>query len=238
MNTSTDGPVTHDGAIVRLDLPHPVPVVLWLVQDLDRWDAAEVAGQACSAQEQERAQRFRLPVHRARYLAARSALRRVLGARLGLRPSQVALSEGRHGKPGLAQGAPPWFNLSHHEALCVIATCEAADVGVDVESANGRPDLEGLATVSMTETERDALARAHPERREEAFLVAWTRKEASLKAIGCGMRVDPTRLHAGTEPSIATIGVDAPEGPRQVLVGSHLLEHGVVISIATTLPDP
>lgn len=219
---------------IRLELAHPVPVAVWLVEDLDRAAGTAPAEHGFSPAEWARAQRFRMPLHRMRYLMARRALRCVLGARLALDPSQVALADGPHGKPRLAQGAPPYFNLSHHEALCVIATCELAEVGVDVERVTGKPNVEELAEVSMTAAERDALVRLDAARREQAFLVAWTRKEACLKAIGCGMRIDPVRLHAGIAPETAEIAVDLPPGAHPVLVSSHLLGGGTVLSIATT----
>ena len=229
--------MTPGSGATRLDLAHPVPVALWLLPDLDGPGGGPVADErGFSPQELDRAQRFRLPLHRARYLAARRGLRAVLGARLGLDPSRVALAEGPHGKPELAGGGPPYFNLSHHDALCVVATCEAADVGVDIERETGRPDIDGLAGVALTDAEREALEGMGAAQREQAFLVAWTRKEACLKALGCGMRIDPVRLQAGVSPATTTLAVALPDGTRRVLVSSHLLAGGIVLAIATADP--
>jgi len=139
--------------------------------------------------EQERAQRFRRPEDRERYRLGRAALRQVLGAWLDRDPASLRFRYGPHGKPALdgVVDAAPHFNLAHSGDLILLAFHATCPVGVDVERY--RPDLAWapLAQRVLTPAECRLLEQLPPERRPEAFLAAWCRLEARLKARGEGL---------------------------------------------------
>lgn len=141
----------------------------------------------------ERAWAARLgsPGARARFVAARRALRALLGAYLGLEPTRVRLEEGPHGKPALRarRGARPLhFSVSHSGGLAVLAFSADGPVGVDVERLRPMPNALRLAERYLTRRERARVRWARgPAARSRAFLEAWTAKEALLKATGDGL---------------------------------------------------
>lgn len=129
------------------------------------------------AEERERAQRFLRAQVARRWVAARWALRRVLGEYLEVAPTAVRLEIAEYGKPRLAGGGGPKFNLSHSEGLALVAVAEG-EVGVDVE-------------------------RIRPKRPPD-FYAAWARHEARLKCLGIGLGVpDDGRPVAVRDLSIA-----------------------------------
>jgi 4'-phosphopantetheinyl transferase len=93
--------------------------------------------------EMERAARFRFPIHRIRFIAARTALRRLLGWRLRVPPEDVEFLTGDHGKP-FVRDTTCEFNLSHSGDLAAIAMTNGAPVGVDIEFVNGMNDLDSM----------------------------------------------------------------------------------------------
>lgn len=142
-----------------------------------------------SDDELERAGRFRFERDRRRFAAARRALRRILAGYLGEAPQRLRFAQSEHGKPLLAwpQGSGVRFNVSHSDALALCAVSRDREVGVDVEALRPLPDAEALAQRFFSPAERVHLGRQSPERRLEAFFCCWTRKEAYLKALGCGL---------------------------------------------------
>jgi len=137
--------------------------------------------------ERERAARFRLPRIRDQFIAARGRLRALLGQYLGLAPRTVPVRYADGGKPHLPPDYTLHFNLSHTDGLAVFAVGRAR-VGVDVERARPIPDAAALVDRFFSRREGE-LFRALPAAvRPAAFLRAWTRKEAVLKAIGRGVQ--------------------------------------------------
>ncbi len=139
--------------------------------------------------EQERVQRLRRPEDQDRFRLGRAALRQVLGAWLDRDPAALRFRYGPHGKPALdgVVDAAPHFNVAHSGNLILLAFHASSPVGVDVEQQ--RPDLAWalLARRVLTPAECRLLERLPPERRPEAFLAAWCRLEARLKARGEGL---------------------------------------------------
>lgn len=115
-------------------------------------------------QEGERAAAFLREEAAKRWVAARWALRQVLGHYVGEDPAGIELEIGEYGKPRLRGG--PRFNLSHSEGIALVAVCDR-EVGVDVEAV--KPQA----------------------RRPAALCVTWTRYEARVKCIGTGLGSPP-----------------------------------------------
>lgn len=140
-----------------------------------------------SADEHERAAKFRFDVHRRRYVVGRGALRRLLGAYLGADPAALRFGYGPRGKPGLPDWPGLGFNLSNSEDLALAGFLRDREIGVDVEYLKEMEDLEQIATRFFSASEVAALASVPREQKKEAFFNCWTRKEAYLKAVGEGL---------------------------------------------------
>jgi 4'-phosphopantetheinyl transferase len=138
-----------------------------------------------SPAERQRHAAFRQPIDQERYLVARAALRELLGHWLERPPAEVTIEVGPHGKPSCA-GAPA-FNLSHSGDLILLAFHGGGEVGVDVEQA--RPDLDWrpIAERVLSRPEVAALGDLPAPAQACAFLQAWCRLEARLKADGEGL---------------------------------------------------
>lgn len=174
-----------------------------------------------SPAERERAERFRAATHRNRYVVARGRLRQLLAERLGLATASIGITMTAYGKPLLAPQhahAGLEFNLSHSGALALYAFTRGQPVGIDVEQLREIPDADDLAARFFSTAEAAAFRALPAERRNEAFLACWTRKEAFVKAIGEGLShpleafdvtLDPdlpariTRIGEQTGPSFA-----------------------------------
>ena len=135
--------------------------------------------------EQQRFSAYRLAADRERFLLGRGGLRRILGLWLGLAPEAVHLETGPHGKPHCPGG--PAFNLSHSGELILLAVHASRPVGVDVERLRPALDWRAIAGRMLPERERRALEALPEAERPEAFLAAWCRLEARLKACGDGL---------------------------------------------------
>jgi 4'-phosphopantetheinyl transferase len=140
------------------------------------------------APERERAAVLRLPRVRARWLAARLALRKVLSIYVGEAPERIELRFGHRGKPALADPAAALrFNLSHSGALALIAVTERREVGIDLEERQADRDFLRLAEVGLDAEAATAVRETSPERRAAAFYAAWVRREAVAKCLGAGL---------------------------------------------------
>jgi 4'-phosphopantetheinyl transferase len=125
-------------------------------------------------------------------MAGRAILRMLLGRYLGRDPASLVFVLGAHGKPRLRDddgdgAADLQFNLSHADSMALYAIGRGAAVGVDVERVRDIPDWSGIAGDFFGPRERARLQRLTADRRRLAFLRAWTRREALLKASGDGL---------------------------------------------------
>ena len=104
---------------------------VWRAQlDSEEWPGAD----RLPAGERNRAARLHSLRGRKRWLAARWALRGVLGRYLDTDPAAVELQVAEGGKPALAApGSSLRFNLSHAAGEALIAVSWEREVGVDIE---------------------------------------------------------------------------------------------------------
>jgi 4'-phosphopantetheinyl transferase len=188
----------------------PVVVEVSLV-DLDARRERLLAEAGClSAAERAEADRFRSDLQRCRYLGSHVFLRQTLAHALGCRPADVALERGRWGKPRLAGGGDGLrFNLAHAGRVAVVATAGGAGVGIDIERLRPGFEWNEVADRLLSPAEREVWVAGSPG--PESFCRLWTRKEASAKATGAGLSLDPRRV---------AVGFAAADGWRPI----HLLE--------------
>jgi 4'-phosphopantetheinyl transferase len=138
-----------------------------------------------SPEESRRSDLFHRPLDRARFLAARGWLRRLLADQLLCAPGEVRIVTSDGGKPRLA-GTDLCFSAARSAGIALYATSWRMDVGVDVEAI--RPaDVERIAARFFSQGERRALASLPPAQRLAASFQCWTRKEAYAKGIGAGL---------------------------------------------------
>ena len=166
-----------------------------------QWDLDVCSGdvdqywEMLSAQERERADKFRFERHRRRFVAGRGELRRLLSRYLGLSPREVALAYGLDGKPFCTSQPPGWricFNLSHSENAAALAISSGFEVGIDVEQL--RPIEESMPLDVFSTRERAEFTALPDTERQNVFFESWARKEACLKALGTGFILPPAHF--------------------------------------------
>lgn len=153
--------------------------------------------------ERERARRLVRPPDRVAYTAAHAALRGLLAARCDERPARLRFAHGQAGKPQLDRSAhpgEPQFNLSHSGMHALIALGMRAPVGIDLEVLAHAQEHAGELSGVFCPQEQQEIATLPVAERALASLRCWTRKEAVLKAVGCGFQVEPTALRVSTGP--------------------------------------
>ena len=143
-----------------------------------------------SAEEIARANRFKFPLHRRRFIVARGILRQLLGDYLQLNPNQVEFGYGDRGKPFLSSSLGNislQFNVSHSQEYALLGFSLNHPIGVDIEYLRQMPDALKIAQRFFSRREFSLLRNAAPEQQNQLFFLLWTAKEAYLKAIGIGL---------------------------------------------------
>ena len=152
-------------------------------------------GAVLTADERERAARFCFKQDAARWVAARSFVRRTLGKVLAMRPEDVVFDVSRAGKPKLA-GVHRGLgcNWSHAGDWVALAWVNGVEVGIDLEVI--RPDFPVVEVADrfFTAGECAALGRVAGKARQVLFFQLWTAKEALMKAVGLGLGLPPEEI--------------------------------------------
>lgn len=110
---------------------------------------------------------------------------------LGCTIEYDALKTNFRGKPLLTGNLQ--FNISHTNQTYLLAFCMHFELGIDMEDANFKGDLEQMSAYAFSPDEVHFI-KSHPYR--DAFLKIWTLKEAYLKATGLGLIDALPTLHA------------------------------------------
>lgn len=162
-----------------------------------------------SDDERARSERFRRERDAHAFLQRRLFLRSVLSAYAGRAAHELIFERGALGKPRLCNGGELCFSLSRSGERVLLGVARGAELGVDVERREPRledpEELSRLARRVLTAAESAALERTPAAQRVSAFLRAWTRKEAWLKALGLGLSREPDTVEAGLAPREALV---------------------------------
>ncbi|MGQ0445283.1 MAG: 4'-phosphopantetheinyl transferase family protein [Beijerinckiaceae bacterium] len=153
-------------------------------------EAVRASAALLSDAERLRASRFAFDRDRRRFTIARAWLRRLLSARLGVRPETVELVYGANGKPALARrfaDSDLRFNVSHSDDVAVYAFVPRREIGVDVEAIRVIRDADDIAARFFSRRENEAYMALNPRDKPLGFFNCWTRKEAFIKALGDGL---------------------------------------------------
>lgn len=150
-----------------------------------------------------RAERLRDPRERARRLLAYALHRLVVAKALGRDGARVEIGRMASGMPMIAGLPNVATSLSHAGDFVAFAISrDAGMIGVDIETPERAPLLDGLAG-SVLHPQEDAGG---------ALIDAWVRKEAVLKAIGSGLSIDMNAFRSDQGAAVA--GLAAATGLR------------------------
>lgn len=168
------------------------------------------------------AQLTRLP-RRRKWLMGRWAAKRVLVDVLGpVSARELSVLNDESGAPYVERDGRPLdlsLSISHRGELGLAAVTRAPGtvVGADLEEV--LPRELALVRQFFTDAEADAVARA--ERPDLVINRIWSAKEAVLKVLGVGLRLDTRLIEVGPET-----GGEAPEGWRPLAVSLRLPVQG------------
>ena len=194
--------------------------------DLDdpRWNSPNAA-RSLSRDEWGRADRFHFVRDRERFIAARALLRSLLARYLVTQPKKIAFQYEAHGKPilvGNSGRVELHFNVSHSENLGAFALARGSEVGIDVELLRSVPEMKKIASDYFSRAELKALESLPKSRQSIAFLRAWTRREAVLKATGEGIGSGLDQIEVPLDANETAIVRRPPSGA---------MEHWAVLEI-------
>jgi 4'-phosphopantetheinyl transferase len=176
-----------------LKMPSETTIDIWLI-DLDSpLNPGVHLDKFLSLEERNRAERYIFARDAHRFTRCRAMLRLGLACYLAKTPASITFASNPYGKPRLAEPSALHFNVTHSGGLGLIAFATAGEVGVDVEAIRSNTGALEIASEHFTKNEAAMIAAAPtPQEQASTFLRFWTRKEAVLKAAGCGllMRLD------------------------------------------------
>jgi 4'-phosphopantetheinyl transferase len=215
-------------------------VELWSCGRLEDALAVESVRNLLDNDEREQAARFHRDDDRGRFVTARAARRVVLASYLGAAPGDLVFATGEHGKPVVAapSTAPLHFNVSHAGDWVLLAVCSTHPVGVDIERVRSEVSLEELRDWILSPAECAAQEEAGTWATSLDLWRTWVRKEAALKAVGCGLSVPMAKVEGGPPQAagsrVLRVRTSASEDAR-VLVDDLAWDDGYVAAIAIDL---
>jgi 4'-phosphopantetheinyl transferase len=213
--------------------------VCWFATDLLPVELEQLA-EVLDPEERARANRFRLPRDRGRFIAARGRLRQLLGRYAGEAPAQLKFDIGPFGKPELRRpppAAPLGFNLSHSDGIGVLAVGPMLGLGVDVERVRPVVEARAIAERMFTAEENQALGALPIEHQLVSFFRHWTRKEAVVKSLARGLSYPNGFSLPPDSPSPTPVELESDGAvTRRWLLPLPSLRDGFVAALATTAP--
>jgi len=222
--------------------PLSMIVDIWTIERDSGAELATLSG-CLSPDELVRADRLRVAEKREAFIYNRAILRQILASYLDLAPSEVSLVTSALGKPLLGEppgGSQLTFNLSHCLDLALVAVGCGTAVGIDVEAVDDSTNYDALAKQALSPRELAVYQRLSPLERPGAVLRAWTRKEAYLKAVGCGIarplgHIQVTFLE-GEHPRLLVSG-DSNDAPADWIFRSWSPRPGWFAAVAAPQAD-
>jgi 4'-phosphopantetheinyl transferase len=173
-----------------------------IMLDISDGDIEDMA-RLLAPEERQRADRFKFPKHRARFIACRAQLRLVLAGFNQLPPDSLVFTYNQFGKPSLTNacgGSSIQFNVTHSHDLGLIAVTTGMQVGIDIERIRPDIDFRHISRQFFAKGEVKSLMSLPPEQQVEAFYTCWTRKEAFLKARGEGLTIPLDHFEVSLKP--------------------------------------
>jgi 4'-phosphopantetheinyl transferase len=161
------------------------------------YDAAQTDAwlQLLSGEERSRYDAFPVDKRRREFLLGRVALRTLLAEQLDEAPAAIALQVTDDGAVELT--ALPYFVSIAHSGDQAVAAVSPGRVGVDLEHI--RSVTSGVVDFVLRADEQ-ALLDTLPMSRDRAFILCWTLKEATLKALRTGLLQSPKKVQLAIDP--------------------------------------
>jgi len=153
--------------------------------------------------DRERAKRFCSELERARFVAARGLLRRILGYYSGIEPSEFHFYYNPQGKPSLTERfgiTRIQFNIAHSSGFAIFAVTLRRKIGVDLERVAPIVEAEKIVNRFFSDREKAAVHVLDGNAKLEAFFKIWTAKEAYLKARGEGLAHISDKIEVSFDP--------------------------------------
>lgn len=171
-----------------------------------RYDAAQTRAWLRLLSDEERARYDAFPVDKRKreFLLGRVALRTLLAEQLDQAPASIPLHVTEEGAVELVDA--PYFVSIAHSRDRAVAAVSPHRVGVDLEHVT--PCKPAVVDFVMRADERD-LIDALPMDRDRAFILCWTLKEATLKALHTGFLRSPKKVRLDVDPEIQRATVTA-----------------------------
>jgi 4'-phosphopantetheinyl transferase len=168
-----------------------------------------------NTEERSRADKFKLEIHKNRFIIARGALRQILSIYLDRNPNKIDFIYSDRGKPSLLENyLNLQFNLSHSEDLIVCAVTQNKKIGIDVEYINNKNDCLGIAKRFFSPKETETIDSATERERYRLFFQFWTAKEAYLKATGEGLSGSLDKVEINLDKEKYTYTIDGENNPN------------------------
>lgn len=136
--------------------------------------------------EKEKASKYRFENDHNCAVISRGILRILLGTYLKTSPKNINFQFGDYGKPTIIASNIE-FNISHSANSIVMAFTLKSKIGIDVEYTKKSIDVKKISEHFFSKEEISSLLSLHKNYQQQAFYNCWTRKEAFIKALGCGL---------------------------------------------------
>jgi 4'-phosphopantetheinyl transferase len=189
--------------------PPPVDRIdVWIISLLETEKSPDAIARAVgwlSVDERVRGERFAFDRDRRRFVLGRGAVRSILASYVDCDPTEIAFEYAEFGKPQLDAkhaAAGLQFNASGSADVAVCAVTSGQSVGIDIEQMRETCDPD-LVRYAFSDAERAEFGQIRVEIQARAFYRVWTRKEAYLKAVGCGLSRPLTTFSVSVTPADA-----------------------------------
>lgn len=196
-------------------------VHIWLVEVDNLLEKFGIFHKYLSIDEKKRANRFCFEKDQKNYIITHGALRALISSYLEIHPKKLKFTHGKYGKPEVADnlsGKKLYFNMSHSNGIALCVFARDRQVGIDIEYIRDIPEMEQIVERFFSKSEKYVFRSLPENRKKEAFFNCWTRKEASLKAIGDGLSYPLDMFDVSVDPGEPTellrIRGDAREAGR------------------------
>lgn len=139
-----------------------------------------------SKEEKTQSQKFFTSDLGNKYIITRAVLRAILSKYLKISPQEIVFTTNGYGKP-FVQGSNIEFNMSHSRDCVYYAIAYGFAVGIDVEFYDREKNIFNLIKGVFSSNELEFFLNLPDFALQDFFFTTWTKKEATIKAMGLGL---------------------------------------------------